>query len=163
MEIKEGKLYFIKDEFIDKYNSKYQLMKNKDKGSKRPTYFCMRDIHNRDMLWFIPMSTQYDKNMKKYIEIKEKIKKEPNNFVLANNIAGRKAVFLLQNMFPTIEKYIIEEYKRNGQSISIPPVIVREIEEKARDIFALTKRGFIVTFTNLPEFIKDIKKELMNK
>lgn len=75
MEIKEGKLYFIKDEFIDKYNAKYQLIKNKDKGSKRPTYFCMRDIHNRDILWFIPMSTQYDKYMQKYIEIKEKIKK----------------------------------------------------------------------------------------
>ena len=33
MEIIEGKLYFIKDEFIYKYNSKYELMRNKDKGT----------------------------------------------------------------------------------------------------------------------------------
>ena len=30
MEIIEGKLYFIKDEFIEKYNPKYHLMENKE-------------------------------------------------------------------------------------------------------------------------------------
>lgn len=34
-----------------------------------------------------------------------------------------------------------------------------EIDKKTRDIFALTNKGIIATFTNLPEFIKDIKKE----
>ena len=29
MEIVEGKLYFIKDEFVEKYNPKYHLMENK--------------------------------------------------------------------------------------------------------------------------------------
>ena len=29
-----------------------------------------------------------------------------------------------------------------------------------RDIFALTNREIIATVTNLPEFIKDIKKEI---
>ena len=82
--------------------------------------------------------------------------------MFSNNIAGKKAVFLLQNMFPTVEKYIIEEYKRNGQSISIPPIVIRKIEQKAKSILVLTKRGNIVTFTNLPEFIKDINKELAN-
>mgnify|MGYP004501063667 FL=1 len=43
MEIIEGKLYFIKDEFIEKYNPKYHLMENKEAGTKRPTYFCFRD------------------------------------------------------------------------------------------------------------------------
>ena len=32
MEIIEGKLYFIKDEFIEKYNPKYHLMENKEAG-----------------------------------------------------------------------------------------------------------------------------------
>ena len=43
MEIIEGKLYFIKDKFIEKYNPKYHLMENKETGTKRPTYFCFRD------------------------------------------------------------------------------------------------------------------------
>lgn len=84
MEIIEGKLYFIKDEFIEKYNPKYHLMENKEVGTKRPTYFCFRDKQDKKILW---------------------------------------------------------------------------IDRKTRDIFALTNKGIVATFTNLPEFIKDIKKE----
>ena len=41
MEIIEGKLYFIKDKFIEKYNPKYHLMENKETGTKRPSYFVL--------------------------------------------------------------------------------------------------------------------------
>ncbi len=94
MEIIEGRLYFIKDEFIEKYNPKYKL-----------------------------------------------------------------AVLLIQNMFPTLEKYIEEEYKKAGISIKVPKAVKDEIDKKTRDIFALTNKGIIATFTNLPEFLKDIKNE----
>lgn len=103
MEIVEGKLYFIKDEFIEKYNHKYHLMENKE--------------------------------------------------------AGKKAVFLIQNMFPTLEKYIEQEYKKAGISIKVPKAVTEEIDKKTRDIFALTNRGIVATFTNLPEFLRDIKVE----
>ena len=94
MEIIEGNLYFIKDEFIEKYNPKYHLMENKKSGTKRPTYFCFRDRKEKEILWFVPMSTK------------------------------------------------------------------DEIYKKTKDIFTLTNRGICATYTNLPEFIKDIKKEL---
>ena len=102
MEIIEGKLYFIKDEFIEKYNPKYHLMENKEVGTKRPTYFCFRDKKDKNILWFVPMSSKYDKYLKIY----------------------------------------------------------EEIDRKTRDIFVLTNKGIVTTFTNLPEFIKDIKNEL---
>lgn len=50
MEIIEGRLYFIKDEFIEKYNPKYKLMENKETGTKRPTYFCFRDKVDKNIL-----------------------------------------------------------------------------------------------------------------
>ena len=65
----------------------------------------------------------------------------------------------LQNMFPTLEKYIEQEYKKAGISIKVPKAVKEEIDKKTRDIFALTNRGVIATFTNLPEFINDIKNE----
>ena len=160
MKIVEGKLYFIKDKFIKKYNSKYQLMENKVAGNKRPTYFCFRDKFDKNILWFVPISSQYQKYMKVYNDIKSKKGIEPNNFVFARNLAGKKAVFLIQNMFPTIEKYIEQEYRKAGISIKVPKSVKEEIDRKTRDIFALTNKGIIATFTNLPEFIKDIKKEL---
>ena len=108
------------------------------------------------------MSSKYDKYLKVYNAIKSKKGIEPNNFVFARNLAGKKAVFRIQNMFPTLEKYIEQEYKKAGITIKVPKAVKEEIDKKTRDIFALTNKGIIATFTNLPEFIKDIKKEYNN-
>ena len=161
MEIKQGRLYFIKDEFLEKYGINYNLMDNKvESGTKRPTYFCFRDDKVKEMLWFVPMSKQHSKYLKIYENKKEKMKKEPNNFIFFNNIAGIKGVFLIQNMFPTTEKYVQEEYFRRGQEIKVPVTIQKEILEKARTAIVLARRGVIATYTNLPQFIEEIKLEI---
>ena len=91
MKIKEGRLYFIKDEFLEKYGQKYHLMENKvEKGTKRPTYFCFKDNKNK-----------------------------------------------------------------------VSKIIQREILEKAKNVLALSNRGIVATYTNLPEFIKEIKQEII--
>lgn len=59
MEIIEGRLYFIKDEFIEKYNPKYKLMENKEAGTKRPTYFCFRDKVDKSILWDLVISYHF--------------------------------------------------------------------------------------------------------
>lgn len=59
MEIIEGRLYFIKDEFIEKYNPKYKLMENKEAGTKRPTYFCFRDKVDKNILWDLVISYHF--------------------------------------------------------------------------------------------------------
>lgn len=64
MESIEGKLYFIKDEFIEKYNPKYHLMENKEAGTIRSTYFCFRDKIDKDILWFVSMSSKYVSNFR---------------------------------------------------------------------------------------------------
>ena len=162
MEIKEGRLYFIKDEFLEKYGQKYNLMENKiNKGTKRPTYFCFRDDKNKNLLWFVPMSKQYEKYVKVYNVKKQKMNKEPNNFVFFNNIAGIKGVFLIQNIFPTCKVYVQQEYLRRGQEIKVSKVIHREILDKAKDVIALANRGIVATYTNLPEFIKEIEQEIV--
>lgn len=158
MKIIKGHLYFIKDEFIEKYNSKYHLMENKSK-TKRPTYFCFRDGDDKNILWFVPMSRQYKKYKRIYKEKKIQLGKEPNNFVFAP-ISGDNCVFLIQNMFPTIEKYISEEYYKDNKRIIIPHKVQENIMKKATDVVALTRKGKIATLTNLPEFLKDIQKEL---
>ena len=161
MKIQEGKLYFIKDIFLDKYGKRYNLMGNKtEKNTKRPTYFCFKDSRNEKLLWFVPMSKQYEKYIKIYNDKKEKICREPNNFVFFNNIAGMKGVFLIQNIFPTTEIYVQEEYLRRGQPIKVHKVIQKEIIEKAKNVIALDRRGINATYTYLPEFIKDIEDEI---
>ena len=54
---------------------------------------------------------------------------------------------------------IEQEYKKAGISIKVPKAVTEEIDKKARDIFALTNRGIVATFSNLLEFLRDIKIE----
>ena len=60
MEIKTGYLYHIKDEFFDIVDDE-NLMTNHERGKKRPTYFTIKD---KDVLWFIPLSSKVDKYRK---------------------------------------------------------------------------------------------------
>lgn len=107
MVIEDGKFYFIKDEFFDVFKD-YGLMENKDGGTKRPCYFCFRDRKNKEIIWFVPISTKYEKYKKIYDNKKLKSGNRPvYNFVFGN-VLGKKAVFLIQNIFPTTEKYIEE-------------------------------------------------------
>ena len=142
MRVEEGNLCFICDEFLDKYGIKYSIMENKGSGNKRPAYFCFRDSKEKEILWFIPMSTQYEKYQKIYKRIREKIKKEPNNFVFFENIAGKRGI-----------------YKTNNGIIKVPKVEKTEVLKKAKEVLRLTNLGKVVTLTNLPQFLSEIKRD----
>ncbi len=60
IKIKTGYLYHIKDEYFDVVNDE-NLMQNHEKGKKRPTYFTIKD---KNILWFIPISSKVDKYQK---------------------------------------------------------------------------------------------------
>ena len=162
MEIYVGCFYFIKDSFFDIIDDP-ELMKNKENGNKRPCYYCFKSEKYDDIIWFVPVSTKVEKYQKIYnkkIEKQIKLGKNPSiDTIVFGNIANTYSVFLIQNMFPTLEKYIEQEYKKAGISIKVPKVVKEEIDKKTRDIFALTNRGIVATFTNLPEFLRDIKVE----
>ena len=81
MVIEDGKFYFIKDEFFDTFKD-YSLMGNKDGGTKRPCYFCFRDRKDKEIIWFVPISTKYDKYKKTQYEILLKVK----NIIKIENI-----------------------------------------------------------------------------
>lgn len=94
MEIKEGYLYHIKDEFFDIVNDE-NIMTNHEKGKKRPTYFTIRD--EEWILWFIPLSSKIDK-YKKIVD--RKIKKYGKcDTILIRKITNRESAILIQNAF----------------------------------------------------------------
>ena len=100
MKVQTGYLYHIKDEFFDIVNDE-NLMTNHERGKKRPTYFTIKD---KNILWFIPLSSKVEK----YRKIVDK-KVERFGFcntILIEKVFENDAVILLQNAFPTLEKYI---------------------------------------------------------
>lgn len=149
MKVQTGYIYHIKDEFFDKINDK-GLMINHENGHSRPTYFTIKD---NDILWFIPLSSKIskyqsiiDKKIKKYGSCKS---------IMISEIANEKSVILLQNAFPTLEKYIDHPHIVDGKPLKVIDTLKEEILDNFKYLLALKKEGRNLFFTDIDK-IKEI-------
>ena len=156
MEVKTGYLYHIKDEFFDKINGK-GLMINHENGRSRPTYFTIKD---KDILWFIPLGSKVskyqpiiDKKVKKYGDCRS---------IMIREIADKKSVILLQNAFPTLEKYIEHPHTINGAPARVGDLLKDEILENFNALLAMKKQGINLFFTDIDK-IKGMMLEELGK
>ena len=53
----EGYVYHIKDEYFEKVRDS-NLMQNKEGGTYRPTFYCLRD-NKTSLLWMVPLRDYY--------------------------------------------------------------------------------------------------------
>ena len=160
MVIEDGKFYFIKDEFFKKINDK-RILLNKNNGNKRPCYYCFEDDKNKGLFWLIPISSKIEK-YKKIFEYKL------NKFGKVDTLVFGKVnkdirAFLIQNMFPVIEKYIQEKYIRNNIDVEITYSLKKEIERKAKLVLYLAEKGNKVVFTDIIKIREILLEELKNK
>ena len=157
MEIKTGYLYHIKDEYFEVVNDD-SLMQNHERGKKRPTYFTIKDD---DILWFIPISSKVDKYQK--IIDKKTEKYGFCNTIIIRKIADEDAAILLQNAFPTLEKYIDHVHTIDGIPFQVPTDLQHEIRSMFKNMLALKKRGANLFFTNIDRLKEKMLEELNNK
>ena len=148
MVIEDGKFYFIKDEFFEIFNE-YKLMGNKESGTKRPCYFCFRDKFNKEIIWFVPISTKYEKYKSIYNYKKQK-QHRVYNFVFGE-VVGKKSVFLIQNLFPTTEKYILEKYTTGNKDVEIALNVKNKVIAYARQVIMMAERGINIPFYDIIE------------
>lgn len=154
MKIETGYLYHIKDEFFDIVNDD-NLMTNHERGKRRPTYFTIKD---GDILWFIPLSSKVDK-YKKIID--KKIEKYGVcNTILIRKVLGNEAVILIQNAFPTLEKYIDHVHIVDGKPAKVINKTCKEILENFENLIKLKKRGIDLFFTDIDKIKKQMEDEL---
>ncbi len=156
MVIEDGKFYFIKDEFFDLFKD-YGLMVNKENGNKRPCYFCFRDKFNKEIIWFVPISTKYEK-YKKIYEYKKQKQRRVYNFVFGE-VVGKKAVFLIQNIFPTTEEYVLEKYITENKDVEIALNVRNKVIAYSRQVIMKAEQGINIPFYN----ILDMEKVLLKK
>ena len=107
----KGKFYFLSDEYCDKF-SKHGVMANKETTSdglhRRPCFYAIQDIKNESIYWMIPISSQIEKYRSL---LEEKLKRyRVYDGLEFGYVQGREAAFLLQNICPVTEKYIVEKY-----------------------------------------------------
>ena len=154
MKIKTGYLYHIKDEYFDVVNDD-SLMQNHERGKKRPTYFTIKD---GDILWFVPISSKVDKYQR---IINNKIEKYGFcNTIIIRKIADEDAAILLQNAFPTLEKYIDYVHTIDGVPFRVPTDLQHEIKTMFKNMLGLKKRGTNLFFTDIDKLKEKMLDEL---
>ena len=155
MEIKTGYLYHIKDEFFDVVNDE-NLMTNHERGKKRPTYFTIKD---EDILWFIPLSSKVEKYKK---IVNNKIEKYGHcDTILIRDILGEESAILLQNAFPTLEKYIDHVHlTNNGKPARVITSLKEEILQKFAYLLKLKSKGVDLFFADIDKIKEMMLKEI---
>jgi len=145
MKYQEGYAYHIKDDYFAKVNDD-KLMQNKEAGTYRPTYFCVQDPKTA-LLWVVPMSTRTEKFQA--IHDKQAAKYGKCLTIVMGEYDGKKAAFLLQNMFPITEQYIDHIHTKNGNPVPIKHSIQQTVRSNMGQLRQLVDRGARVVFPDI--------------
>ena len=142
-QMKKTGFYIIKDKFFEDMPDPY-LKGNK--AGNRPHYYCFEDT-NIGIYWMIPLSSRIDK-YRRIIDKKEKAGKTCDILHIVKLDDSRESVFLIQDMFPITVEYIEREYTIAGNHLMLTSEhTATEIEQKARKVIGMLKRGIKFTPT----------------
>lgn len=154
--MKKFGFYIIKDEYFTRFDDPYL------KGSKkenRPHYYCFED-ENNGLYWLIPMSSRTEKY--KSIILKKQEQHKPCDILHICKLGNdREAVFLIQDMLPVTDRYILRPYTFAGEPLMLIKDEDRKtVTQKAKRILNLIQQG--VKIMPLQADVMKIRLELMN-
>ena len=156
--MKKTGFYIIKDKFFTDTPNPY-LKGNK--AGNRPHYYCFEDS-DTGIFWIIPLSSRIDK-YKKIVENKEKARKPCDIIHIVKLDDSRESAFLIQDMFPITDEYIEREYTISGNQLLLTSNhVAKEIEQKAKKVMSMLKRGIKFTPTQ-PDVITILEKLKQSK
>ena len=145
MEFKEGYVYHIKDSYFEKVNDD-KLMRNKENGNFRPTFYCLKD-QRTSLLWVVPMSSRVEKYQA--IVNKQTERYGESLGIYIGTFDGKPSAFLIQNMFPITDKYLDHIHTRNGNPVPVKESVKSEVKSRMQKARRLVARGKNVVFPDI--------------
>ena len=152
----EGYVYHIKDEYFEKVQDP-NLMQNKEGGTYRPTFYCLRDVRT-SLLWMVPLSSRiekfraiHDKQLKRYGKCLT---------IVLGEFDGKESAFLLQNMFPIRDYYLDHVHTRNNNPVPLKHSLHKEITTHMKQLRQLHARGRKVIFPDIDRLEQIMLSEL---
>ena len=132
-------------------------MRNHEGGAYRPTYFTTKDKRT-GLLWVIPMSRQVNK-------FSQYVQKDISRYgeclkIVIGDYTGVKAVFLLQNMFPILPKYIDHIHLIKNNPVPVNSNLQSIINSNFRKILRLHRKGIKIVFPDISRLEKLMLDEL---
>ena len=151
--MKKTGFYIIKDKFFTVMSDAF-LKGNKE--GNRPHYYCFEDT-SAGIYWMIPLSSRIEK-YRRIVEKKERAGKPCDIIHIVKLDNSRESAFLIQDMFPITENYIEREYTIAGNHLMLTSEhSVKTIEQKARKVMGMLKRGIRFTPTQ-PDIMAMLEK-----
>lgn len=155
--MKKTGFYIIKDKFFE--DMAYPYLKGNKVGN-RLHYYCFEDM-NTGIYRMIPLSSCIVK-YRQIMEKKEKAGKPCDILHIVKLDNSRASAFLIQDMFPIMEKYIEREYTIAGNHLMLTSEhTAREIDQKAKKVMGMLKRGIKFTPTQ-PDIMAILEKLSLN-
>lgn len=106
----------------------------------------------------IPISSQV-KKYKKIID--NKIRRYGKcNTIIIGKFAGKDNVFLIQNSFPIIERYLDHVHTIGNEPVTVHSKLNRELTVSLRKVLAMYKHGIRLIFTDIESIQEKMEKEL---
>ena len=121
-------------------------MQNKEGGTYRPTFYCLRDSKT-SLLWMVPLSSRVKKF--KAIHNKQVAKYGKCLTIVLGEFDGKEAAFLLQNMFPIRDYYLDHIHTRNNNPVPVKHSIHKEVTTRMKKIRQLHSKGKKVVFPDI--------------
>lgn len=153
--IKNG-FYIVSDRFFQEFNDPY-LKGNKQET--RPHYYTYLDP-STGLFWLIPLSSRVEK----YQSIMDRriAEHKPCDILHIAKLDNDKvSVFLIQDVFPITDAYIVRPYTVNQQPFRISSEkLAATLEEKTHRVIGLIRRG--VRFSNTQPDVMQIEHCLIS-
>ncbi|MBQ1527496.1 MAG: hypothetical protein IIZ75_10195 [Lachnospiraceae bacterium] len=146
MIISEGYFYHIKDDYFTVANES-NLMSNYENGGYRPHYFAIRDSHNPDIFWMIPVSSQYAKY--KALHDKMVARFHRCTKIVLGKCGGKDAAFLIQNAFPITSDYFDHIHTLHGNPLTLHATTAETVVDCLNKNLLLNKRGVKLFFSDI--------------
>lgn len=105
----------------------------------RPFFLSFSDPKNSKILWGIPVSLEYEKYRR--IEQKEIRKCGCCNTIRFGEMLGKQAAFLIRNMFPVTNCYLIPYIDHKRWPVGIDFRTAADIRKNARKVLAEVQSG----------------------
>ena len=79
---------------------------------------------------------------------------------MISEIANKKSVILLQNAFPTLDKYIDHPHTINGVPVRVSDNLKNEILENFKSLLTLKRQGINLFFVDIDKIKEKILEEI---
>lgn len=156
-----GHFYYIDDSYFVDFPDPY-LMRNKEaingQMHDRPCFYTFQD-NCTGIYWMIPFSSQVSKFKKIYNSKIQKYKR--CDTIVFGEVLGYEKAFLIQNMCPITSEYMKNEYvdSKTNMPVRVNGVLEKELQEKARKVLTLQRKGSKLIFPNVLEIESKLRNQ----